>query len=310
MKNTLNFVKHGIINRQFEEQLTQVHFCGDRVQSFNGIVTMSHPCHSYGSFSIESAKILKAFEICDWDPAINLTDNNVIIKRGDFRLVLPYSKEYEYHEPTGGKYQTVPEDFLDIISEFFPFISEDASRKWSQSMLVEKKHIYVTNNIILLRQPIEMLDCVIPGPLLSVLNRIKDEPKYYTVDETSITFFYGKHKWVSCLQLAEKWPDVKSMFDWSRPDSLHKLNQVFLSAFNQVQHFCDDDIIKIRGGYMTSGECSVKIPGRYPAGLSFSCSQFKKIIGQFNRIGFDSYPKPMYVGDSSISGYFMGMMAE
>lgn len=307
MKEAIEFIKHAVLNRKFDEQLTQIHACGNYIQSYNGIVRMSHPLPDIGEFSVVSTQLLNAIKACNYEPKITLTGKNLIIKRGNFRAQLPYSTDYLPEDAPAGKFQKIKGNMMEEINMLYPFISDDASRGWSQSLMIKKGFMYATNNIIVARVQTKLKNCILPVQLLSVMVRVKKEPTKLLVHSGAITVIYDDDTWICSAVSNEPWPAVDVVFDSLKFKKIRKIPSAFREGIETSAAFCDDDTVVVKDNNIVTNTSTVKEVDS--PDCAFSCSNMKKILTTFTHADFSVYPEPMPIKGDGIEGAFVGRLA-
>lgn len=309
MKEAFEFVKHGVVNRQFEETLTQIHACGDYIQTYNGVVTISHPLLGIGSFSSTSTKIISAMEACGWNPDIKINERFITLKNKNVQAKLSYDPTARKDSPTVGKEKSI-NNIIKPLSILFPFISDDASRPWSRSVLIRKKLGYVTNNIMVARTKLKLPDMIIPAPAISVLLRIGEEPSRIVQDDKTITFFYDKeYKWVKTKVIAEQWPDIHTIFKQIIKKEVGEIGEEIKKAVAMLSPFIVDDVVLVKDGRIGNDEFSVDL-GYKIQNMAFSYTVIKKVLSGFTHMDLSQYPNiiPIANFENDLVGGFMGMM--
>ncbi len=284
MKEACEFVKHTIFSRKFDEQLSQTHLFNKTIQTCNGVVTSSHPFPKIKNISVDNVRLLKALQATDYKGQIKVTENNIIVTGDGFRTLLPYTKNILRMDPVKGKKVDLPEDFVEKIKKLYPLISEDASREWSQSILVNKGRAYITNNILVGRLDFECPNCALPVELLSVVLRIKDTPKTITIGEKAIQIDYGKKRWIQCLLKRTEWPNVKAIFKIKGKPK--KIPQAFIDAVQTIAPFVDEDLIVVKDNNLISGDTVIKEVG--VANCCISLAHTLKMVDMFTHADFSN----------------------
>ena len=306
MKNAIEFVKHGVLNRQFEEPLTEIHAIGDTIQSYNGRVRMSHPLKGIGKFSVGSATFLKAIASCNWEPDIRKTDHNLIIKKGKFRVMLPFNEMYQSQSRGKTKKRIkLQDDFLFSVKQLFPFISEDASREWSQSILIREGFMYVTNNITVIRCPVDLPDCVLPIGLVHVLVKCKLEPSYIQIGKKGVTIDFDNDAWAYGSNTPQDWPAVEHFFKKQKWNKLPEINKGFIDAVELIAPFCTNDELTFTEGKLVTDISEVREVGSPDCCLSSINTQ--RVLKIFTHADFSQYPKPIPMKGLGIQGIMAGI---
>lgn len=284
MKTAFSFIKHGILRREFEETLRQVHARGDVIQSWNGIVIMEHPLPGIGTFSVSSEKLIKAIEICDWKPSVTVDKGSVLVKKGKTTIRIQLdSAPPDLQKAKGDKVQ-LPENFMQAINLVRPFVSEDASRNWACQIKVHGGFMYATNNIVIIRTPIAGVpDAVIPIEMVSVLQKVKDIPKTLIMGKSQIRFNYGNKAWAQCRLHSAQWPAFTELFD-KFPKVVPAFPANLSEVINNLASFCEDDIISVADGVASTSEAKIK--GVSVPNCTGSAQHFKRVVGAFTHGDF------------------------
>lgn len=306
MKDAIEFIKHGVLNRQFNEAYTQIHACGDYIQSHNGFITMSHTLMGIGTFAVSSTKLISAIKACGYKPDLSLGDKYITLSRNKFRARLPFSSELNKVKPDKDNIKRIKTPVMDTIKSMYPYISEDASRIWSQSILSKKGYLYVTNNVMIVRAECKLPAGVYPIQLIAAMMKVNKEPTHIAVCDRSITVYYDDTTWIRSSTIAETWPDIIGMFKDIKFKEVPRILDDFRECVEMIEPFVEDDIIQIRDGKMVTptGEIDdVDLPN-----MAFSLTIIKKVLAGFERCDLTRYPEPMLVIGENLEGAFMGMM--
>ena len=312
MKEACEFVSIGITNKKFDDELTEIRCFEKHIQSNNGYVYMSHPLDktTLGNFSVSSNKLLAALKNCEWDPKIKITDSNIILNKDNKRFQLPINNELKYFDLPGGKYKKVKPGLINVIKSLFPLISEDASRPWSQTMCVNDGYVYVTNNVIIGRQPYKMKNCLLPIQVLSAMIKVNKDPVKVQIRDQYIVFVYENDSWILGKLPAEGWPkEAFLVYDIYDEDNMKEFSDTFKSGINSMSGFVTDDVVVFEGGILKTVNDSVVVRDIKQEGkAAFSYTMIKKVIENFHSVDFSCYPSPMSIKSDSTEGLFVGMI--
>ncbi len=297
LNKAITFIKHGVLARQFDESLTHIHFTHNNIQSYNGVVAMSYPIDQPHVFSVDSTRLIKAIQACNFAPDLKISEKNVIARGNNFRSILPRLPESLAIKKEKGEKYILPPDLIEKLSKLFPLISDDASRAWSQTILIKKGYAYVTNNIIIARVKLDMPNCILPIELIGVMLKAKESPEYILLGNRNMVVMYPDKKWIQCTRASHKWPDkIDHFFTKSKPP---KVPEGFKDAVETIYPFVDDDdILTVEGGKMSTGTTvikDIKVPD-----CSISCSNIRKVLLSFDRVDFTS--KVMSLKGKGITG--------
>ncbi len=282
MKQAFSFIKHAINKKEIDDRLSAIHCVGDKVQSYNGWITMEHPLKGMGTFSVAQAGLFRAVEACSWEPDIKVTEKNVILKNGRVRLQLPITSDFIAQKPQRKNIQNCPEDLLDQLARVRPFISEDASRGWSTSVHIKNGYIHATNNMTIVRSPSTIAECTIPVEVVDVLLKLKVPPVKYSMGMRTVYFEWGNRSWMQGNLIIEKWPDFKELFD--KRAKVKRIPPNLLEAVQKLKYFCPDDILYIRDKVAFTDTC--KISGIKLPDTTISCRNIEMALQCFDKGNF------------------------
>lgn len=288
-----------------------------RIQGGNGILCIDAPFeHPVAQCAVKASKFLKAIEACNETPAFDITaTGRLSVKHGKFKAYLATLPVSDYPVVSQeGKLIPVKSNFVEVLSKVKPFISEDASRVWSISVLFSAGYIYATNNVIVVRVPYELeydFDIAIPSDTVNRVLDIAELPSGCYVAETSLTLEYNK-MWLRTQLTNAQWPNVKSFFDGFKVDVAVPAD--LKQAVNTVVGFCSDEkfpVIKLGATVSTDAtDSGASIEGFDLPASSFHADQLVKVLSVATHIDFSTYPKPCLFKGNGIEGLIVGIRTE
>jgi len=161
MKDILNLVKGAVSTRDLVPVLTHFLIYGDgRIQGGNGRVSIDAECAALEglNFAVPAERFIKAVDACNSDPVLSLRGDKLSVATRGFKALLPVlpAESYPYRPLIKDQpclYSKGNPPFLGVLRKLRPFISTDASRPWSNSVLFSGGYAYATNNVVLARCP-------------------------------------------------------------------------------------------------------------------------------------------------------------
>lgn len=220
------------------------------IQGADGIVTLCAGIDIDLDICVDAGRFARAVVACDQAEDIDIEQTNggnLKVSAGPFRAYVPVDpspKEFPWTEPDGESYD-VPIGFLEALKACKPFIGQDATRPWSQGVLIDSGNLYTTNNVVLIRAPLgdkawdDFRGVVIPVRAVDELLRIGQPPKRILVDDGAVTFMYARTWWLKTQRIAAEWPDIAAMFAkaaaaGSKPQ---RITPEFYQAFQRLRTF-------------------------------------------------------------------------
>ena len=189
-----------------------------RFQAHDGVVQMQarsiFPVES--AFSLSELKLAQALSLIAPADAIIETPEMVRLVRGPLSVrIRKLPSDLSFFDPFKMSRAASPAgDLLAVIKRVAPFMSEDATRPWSTSVLLADGYAWATNNLALVRAPMPAIfkaPLSIPLPAvkllcaLDTLERIEQpEPGRIIVASGKLLFRFSTG--------AAGWPDLAKLF--------------------------------------------------------------------------------------------------
>lgn len=275
MLDAIKFVRGAVKDRDtIAPVLTHFHISKGRIQGTNGRIHLDIACPDLDFEAVVPAeKFLRAVDACDKEPKFRFTDGNkLVIECKPFKAFLPHLplSDFPHSPPTAGKKHKAHPDLLTTLRVILPFLSTDASRPWAGTAAFHKETGYVfgANNAVIAAQIAkDYFHVYVQIPIFTVeeLLRIGTPPEHYTVDDTSLTFFWGD-RWLRSLLVRDEWP-LKTVAGFlSQTGKKTPLPPNLQGSINRVLPFCADPKFPViyfsKDGVATApGESQAEITG-------------------------------------------------
>lgn len=227
LSEALQFVKSAVAKKALSaDALNMTHYLIQNgwVTAWNGVMTMSHKIPLDINVMPNATKFLSAINAVDADspPSLTVTAaGNLVVKGGKFRAVVKCLDVDSHTLPVeigSAQRYDLESDLIPAFKRLKPFMSEDASRVWSQSIYLNGRSAFATNNIVLVEHALTGQlfpnEVAIPTETVMELIRIGEEPDYVLVDKESIAFvFKGGDAWLKTRVYTDPWPDINAILD-------------------------------------------------------------------------------------------------
>lgn len=288
-----------------------------RIQGGNGVVCIDAPFeHPIKECTVNASRFIKAIEACGEMPDFDITPTGRLsIKKGKFKAylaTLPIT-DYPIISQEGTLVKVKP-TFVDAIASIKQFVSEDASRVWSMSVLISGGYLYATNNVIVVRVPYELdyeYDVSLPIDAVNRIIDIQELPSACYVSELSFTLEY-RDMWMRSQLTNAPWPGVSQLFDGFSVDVV--VPPDLKSAVEKVKSFCVNEkfpVIKLGEEVATdSADEGASMSGFELPKASFHADQLTKVLSVATHIDFSTYPKPCFFKGKGIEGMIIGIRTE
>lgn len=245
MIDALRFVQGAVATKDFVPELSHFRIVGGHIMGFNGRLALCSPIDLDITAAPKASTFSKALASCGDTVSLGLTDNGRLAVRSEgFRVYVECIEDYAFdYYPTGTSYP-VPAGFMDAIEVMAPFMGEDASRPWSMAIHLQGGGMYTTNNVIAVQYWLggELPPLTIPHNAIRELRRIKQVPISLQTDGSSLTFWFGRGKWMRTQLIEQEWPlkQFESIFAKATPERCETANQYLFEAIERLKPFMGD----------------------------------------------------------------------
>lgn len=316
MLNALKFVKGSVASKDFVPALTHFKMEEGRVSGFNGVLALSSPIPFNIACAPKADTLIKAIGNCNDTVLLSMTPGGKLtVKSGKFKVHVECIEGDTPHvKPEGEIINFDGEAFYAGIKAVAPFIGEDASRKWSQGVLVKDKSLFATNNVTLVQYWLGVdfhCDINIPLPAIKEMLRIKEAPLFAQVAENSITFHYSGDRWLRTqLYSLIEWPDLGRVLN--QPNQPTPIHPELFDALEVIKPFVDQmGSVRINNGIITthldeSEGASYEVPGMVNEGI-FNIEMLGLLKGAATHVDWTLYPKPCLFNGGLLRGAIVGM---
>lgn len=216
MLETLKFVRGAVSNKDLVPVLTHFRINGGRLQGQNGRVTLDAPCPhlDWLDVVVPADKFLRAVDACEGEPKIKVGEDRLTLSRGKFRATLGVLPPEDYPavlpdlDAVPGCWRS-GKGLVDLLSRALPFISTDASRPWSCSLLMTADTAFATNNVVLACFDFDWGcdDLVLPAFCVDEILRIGLDPVRISWDSQRFLATYPDGSWLSSMLIGGEWPN-------------------------------------------------------------------------------------------------------
>jgi len=314
MLKALKFVQGAVAKRDYVPAMTHFVIEDGHVRSFNGTMGLSSPIEIDLHCAPKAAPMVQAINHCDEVVALGLTASNRLrVQSGPFKAFIDCVEldTVPHQHPTGAQVDIKGKELLAAIDALLPFVGDDASRPWTNGILLRGQSAFATNNVCLVEYwlGVDLPHTInIPMGAVKELARIGEPPLHAQVDENSITFHYASGAWVRTQLYSTDWPDVHAILD--RPSNPEPIPSTLFEGLVYVKPFVDQlQHVHFIEGYLRTHEddelgASYKVEGLHDTGL-FRLGMLAKLEGVATKIDFSSEPVTFF-GDK-VRGVILGL---
>lgn len=316
MLKELKFAMGAVSKKDFIPALTHFRIENNSVRSYNGTIALCTPIALDLDCTPKAEPLIKAIQHCEDTVSLSITaGGRLSIKSGAFKALIECVEEETPHvQPEGELFDINGEALLSALKVLTPFIGNDASRPWSNGVLLLNQSAFATNNVMLVEHWIETqfpICCTIPRAAVKEMVRINEAPLKAQICENSITFHYAENRWLRSQLLSTAWPDLyKVMADEGKQTPV---DQTLFPALEKLKPFVDKlGRVFVKAGVVSTHENSAEgacfeLPS-FQTESVFNIEMLEKLKGVALTIDFNLYPKACIFKGEKLRGAIIGML--
>ena len=315
MLAALKFCQGAVSKKDFIPALTHFRIENRTVRSYNGVLALCSPISLDINCTPKAETLVKAIGHCDETVTMTITPTGRLsVKSGSFKALIDCVQEETPHvTPEGERINFNGETLLEAFKTIYPFIGNDASRPWSNGILMKNQSAFATNNVTLVEYWIGTefpREINIPRACIKEMIRIGETPTYAQVDANSITFHYGENTWIRTQLFSTEWPDLASILNVET--SSMPINELIFEGLEKLKSFVDKQgHIFFKPGQITTSRDEGE-------GANFDLNNHE-FVGIYNiemlmllknvvkGIDWGTYPRPCMFHGDRLRGAIVGM---
>lgn len=318
MLKELKFVMGSVSKKDFLPALSHFKIKDGRAQGWNGRIALSSPIDFEFDCIPKANTLIKALQQCEDAVVLGMTPTGKLsVKSGKFRsYVQCVDMETPHKEPSGAFVEINGEEVLKALAALQPLIADDASRPWSNGVLLTGSSAFATNNVIAaeywLGTPMPVT-VVIPRDAVKEILRIGESPTAFQMDDQSLTLHYEDGRWLNTLLIDADWPDIAGMLNKHDLSMVKSVPEDFYNALDHIAPFTDSigRVLMDEGVMMThldGDEEGAAVNCEFITNRStFVCAMLRKLDGIATKLDLTRYPDPCpWVGDN-MRGVIIGL---
>lgn len=242
MLEELRFVQGAVAKKDFLPVLTHFRIENGTVRSFNGDLALCSPIAFDIECSPKAVPFVKAIQSCNETVVLQLTPaGRLNVRSGSFNAYIDCTDVETPHVLPEGEFVEINgAELLTAFKVLQPLIGEDASRPWSNGLLLRGQSAFATNNVVLAEYWIGSAFpkvCNIPRECINEMLRIKTPPVSAQMSDNSITFHYENKRWIRTGLRSTEWPPVEARLN--KPSNPVPVNPMLFKALANIEPFSD-----------------------------------------------------------------------
>lgn len=311
---------------------SQLHFYGEgRVQTTSGTITFDAPWPGNPlAVTVPMQPVIKCMQAAPDEKARIVVNKkgDLMIKVSDYSSkLLPFQGEY----PLMDKMSAMPENCVAIPHKYWnedvvqavellrPFVSDDATRPWSQYMLLRNGMLYATNNVAIARHALPELEFIGHDVLLDVgtidhilrIRALGHEVLRVRLNETELLCEFTDGAWTAYRSSAIAWPDVKR-FDAVLKEGEDAVPENMLQKITTIANIAgtkpEGAIYLYEHGALAQMETtSARVWCGAFKRSAFMRSSLQQALGVADRWSVAEYPAPVPFSGKGVLGVLLGI---
>lgn len=316
MLKEFKFVMGSVAKKDLLPALTHFRIEGGTVRGFNGTVALCTPVPLDLDCAPKAEQLVKALANCNETVQFSMTTaGRLKVSSGAFKMFVDcVAGETPHAMPEGDVVEGFDGiSFLQALDTLWPFVGDDASRPWSNGILLDGPSAFATTNVVAAEFWVgaEFPHRInVPRAAIKEILRIKEPPIGAQCNATSLTLHYSDGRWLRTQLLETQWPDIRQLLD--KVSNQQPIDPRLFAGLKVVKPFVDkmNRVIFSENGIRTHHEdgegASYDIEAFNTEGV-YSLEMLALLDGVAKTIDFQDFPEPaLWMGDR-IRGAIIGI---
>ena len=316
MLKSLKFVQGSVAKKDFVPSLSHFRIENGTVRGYNGMLALCSPIPFDITCAPKAEPLVKAISNCVETVQLAMTQaGRLSIRSGKFKAFVDcVDGDTPHVQPEGEHVVIEGAALLQAFKTVAPFIGDDASRPWSNGVLLLGQSAFATNNITLVEY---WTGITVPRPLnipraaVREMLRINEVPESAQLTDVSITFHYSGGRWLRTQLFETQWPDLFKVLN--KESNPQPVDARLFEALTNLKPFTDKmGRILFRGaGKIATHDDETEGAGYELEGFDhtgvYQIDMLNLLNGTCKSIDWSAYPSPcMFFGDR-LRGAIIGM---
>ena len=316
MLKSLKFVQGAVSKKDFVPAMTHFEIKDSNARAYNGHLTISCPIPFDIDCKPRAAPLVQAIACCSDTAALSMTAaGRLRVQSGNFKAFIEcHDGETPLSEPEGEIVVIDGEKAITALKALSCFVGDDASRPWSNGILIKGQSAFATNNICLVEYWLHNIfpfEINIPLVAIKEVLRVPDVPVSIQATDKSITFHYTDGRWIKSHLLSNKWPDLSRILNCAHNAAI--VDERIFEAMDFLNKFTDD----LGRIYFTDQQAKTcnqdeegaifDLEGFAHEGI-YQIGMLKLLKGIVTKIDFSAYPNPCMFFGNRLRGAIIGIV--
>lgn len=315
MLKELRFVQGAIAKKDFLPAMTHFAIEQGTVRSYNGTLALCSPIAFDVDCKPKAEPLVRAISHCaeELTTLALMPTGRLKVQSGSFKAFVDCIEGDTPHvQPEGDIVKVNGELLLQALKSVQAFIGTDASRPWSNGVLLRGQSAFATNNVCLVEYWLgETLPFVVNLPAAAVKEviRVNEPPEYLQLASNSITFRYTDGRWIRSQLYSTEWPDLERVLNI--PGSAIPVHDKLFEGLEVIRPFADKmGRVAFSNGCIRTHESNdgaeYALEGFSFEGI-YQIDMLLLLQNVATSADFTSYPKPCVFYGDRLRGAIVGM---
>lgn len=312
----LKFVQGAVAKKDLLPAMTHFRIENGTVRSYNGTMAISSPIALDIACCPKADALVRAIASCQEATMLSLTEGGRLsVRSGKFRAIIDTIQGSTPHvEPEGDPIQFDGATLVEAFRVLEPFIGTDASRPFTNGVLLDSGSAYATNNTCLVQYWIGgafPLRVNVPRAAIKEVLRVGEPPTHGQVTRDSITFHYTDGRWIRSQLVSTEWPMdiIGNLLD--QPSDAKALPEDFFTGIATIKGMTDgaSRVYMLDGALRTHTDPDEGAVYELdlPAEGLYNLHMLSLLDGVVNTVDFARYPQPALFFGDKLRGAIVGM---
>lgn len=315
MLKELRFVQGAVAKKEFIPALTHFVIENGEVRGYNGTLALCSPIPFDIACKPKADTLVRAIANCDETVTLSMTAaGRLAVRSGSFKAFVDCIEgETPHATPEGELVDINGQVLLDALKAVAPYIGDDASRPWSNGVMLTRASAYATNNVCLVEYwmgtefPVAVN---LPRAAVKEMLRIDEAPTHAQSSDHSITFHYADKRWIRTQLLPQEWPDLGKVLN--KTCNAMPLDRKIFEGIAKVKPFVDKmGRVYFQDGYICTHPdpnegAAYEVPGLPDTGL-YNVEMLSLLEHGVESIDWSLYPRPCLFYGGNMRGAIIGM---
>lgn len=313
---SLKFVQGSVAKKDFLPAMTHFVIENGTVRGYNGVIALCSPIAFDIDCKPHAIELVHAIAHCDETIVLSMTDaGRLRVVSGNYKAYAKCVTEETPHVLPEGEHVDFggSDQMLEALRVIEPFIGNDASRPWSNGVLLKDQSAFATNNVTLIEYWIGTTFprvVNIPHVAIKEMLRIGEVPTHAQLAERSVTFHYTGNRWIRSQLFNTEWPDLQRIL--AVECNAQPIDPRLFLGLEKIRKRADAmNRVFIKEGVLSTvvedGEgAQYTVPGLQCEG-AYSIPMLELLSGVATSIDFTTYPRPCLFFGEKLRGAIIGM---